>query len=183
LFAGSDWSLYWLREESQEQENGLFPNSDKLFFRQKMMEAAMQAAEAAMQEAAARDIQQRQANGIADNGSSAMGRMAQQAAEQHLMDLEASQATLPMDTVGEFAHVQQQLHLLQALQVAEMGEYGGGGSGMPPHVVQEMNLLGIDINDAESVQALLQIMAQQEQESTRPKEHYLTIAQNGTLSV
>jgi hypothetical protein len=150
-----------------------------------MMEAAMRAAEAAMQEAAARDMQQRQTNGVAASGSSVMGRIALQAAEHHLVDPEASEATLSMDTIGEDVHVQQQLNLLRALQVAEMGEYGGGGGGgtcIPPHVLQEMSLLGMDPNDAESIQALLQIMAQQEQEITRPEEHYLTIAQNGTSS-
>lgn len=144
----------------------------------------MQAAEAAMQEAAARDMQQRQTNG---GGSSSgvdntMSRLAQQAAEQHIMDLEATQVSPVMDT-GEEAHSEQQLNLLRALQAAEMGEQAGGSAaagGIPPHILQEMSMLGMDPNDPESMQALLQMMAQQEQESSRPEEHYLTIAQNGT---
>jgi hypothetical protein len=148
-----------------------------------MMEAAMQAAEAAMQEAAARDMQQRQANSVATSSGSVMGIIAQQGAEQHLMDLEASQATLSVDTMGEDVHAQQQLNLLRALQVAEMGDCYGGGGGKLSHVLQEMSLLGMDPNDAESIQTLLQIVAQQEQEHSRPEEHYLTIAQNGTSSV
>jgi hypothetical protein len=41
-------------------------------------------------------------------------------------------------------------------------------------------MMGLDPNDGE-VQSLLQMLAQQEQlqESQRPDEHYLTIAQNG----
>lgn len=148
----------------------------------KMMEAAMQAAEAAMQEAAAREMQQRQANGGGD--SSSMSRMAQKVAEQHMMDLEASQASLAMDS-GENAQVQQQLNLLRALQAAERGDHGGGGSGsgaggIPPHIIQEMSMFGVDPNDPESMQAILHMMAQQELEHARPEEHYLTIAQNGT---
>ncbi|KAG7357302.1 PAS/PAC sensor hybrid histidine kinase [Nitzschia inconspicua] len=143
-----------------------------------MMEAAMKAAEAAMQEAVARDLQRQQGNGGGDNSIS---RIAQQAAEQHMMDLEASQASLSMDTGGD-SHVEQQLNLLRALQAAEFGEQAGGlGGGIPPHVLQEMAMLGMDPNDAESMQALLHMMAQQEQENFRPEEHYLTMAQNGMI--
>ncbi|KAL3917672.1 MAG: hypothetical protein SGILL_004602 [Bacillariaceae sp.] len=73
------------------------------------------------------------------------------------------------------AQAEQQLNLLRALQAAEMGEQNG----IPPHVLQEMIQLGMDPNDPESIQAILQMMAQQEQENARPEEHYLTIAQNG----
>lgn len=142
-----------------------------------------------MQEAAARDLQQRQTNSGGGGGSSGvdntMGRFAQQAAEQHMMDLEATQASLTLDT-GEDTHSEQQLNLLRALQAAEMGEQAGGGAaagGIPPHILQEMSLLGMDPNDPESLQVLLQMMAQQEQESSRPEEHYLTIAQNGTSQI
>lgn len=143
-----------------------------------MMEAAMQAAEAAMQEAAARDMAQRLANennggGV---GDSEMSRIAQAAAEQHMADLEATNASLTMDTGGDDSQAEQ-INLLRALQAAEMGEHGG----IPPHVMQEMSLLGMDPNDPESIQAILHMMAQQEQENARPDEHYLTIAQNGKL--
>lgn len=151
-----------------------------------MMEAAMQAAEAAMQEAAARDMhhQQQQQQQQANNND--MSRIAaQQTAEQHMMDLEASSATITMDTDdvedddANSTHAEQQLNLLRALQAAEMGEQ----SGIPPQVLQEMSMLGMDPNDPESIQAILQMMAQQEQENARPEEHYLTIAQNGTSRV
>ena len=136
----------------------------------------MQAAEAAMQEAAARDMAQRQANeNSGGGGDSEMSRIAQAAAEQHMMDLEASNASLTMDTGGDDSQAEQQLNLLRALQAAEMGEHGG----IPPHVLQEMSMLGMDPNDPESIQAILHMMAQQEQENARPDEHYLTIAQNG----
>jgi hypothetical protein len=92
------------------------------------------------------------------------------------MDMESSNASLSMDTTAEDIQLEQQLGLLRALQAAEMGEHGGG---LPPHILHEMNMLGMDPNDAESMQALFQMMAQQEQENARPDEHYLTIAQNG----
>ena len=104
-----------------------------------------------------------------------MNRAAFQAAEQHMMDLEASNVSLTMDDDNNF-QLEQQLGLLRALQAAEMGDHGGG---VPPHILHEMNMLGMDPNDAESMQALFQMMAQQEQENARPDEHYLTIAQNG----
>ena len=50
-----------------------------------------------------------------------------------------------------------------------------------PNLLQEMSMMGIDPNDPESVQSLLQLLAQQEQENARPEEHYLTIAQNGMI--
>lgn len=148
-----------------------------------MMQAAQLAAEAAMQEAAARDAAAAAAaaSGNSGNGdvagSGGMNRVAFQAAEQYMMDLEASNASLTMDTTDDNLQLEQQLGLLRALQAAEMGDQGGG---VPPHILHEMNMLGMDPNDAESMQALFQMMAQQEQENARPDEHYLTIAQNGT---
>jgi hypothetical protein len=147
-----------------------------------MMQAAQLAAEAAMQEAAARDAAAAAAaasgntgNRVDVAGSGGMNRAAFQAAEQHMMDLEASNASLTMDDDNNL-QLEQQLGLLRALQAAEMGDHGGG---VPPHILHEMNMLGMDPNDAESMQALFQMMAQQEQENARPDEHYLTIAQNG----
>jgi hypothetical protein len=133
-----------------------------------------------MQEAAARDMAQRQAaaanNNKSNGGESELNRIAQAAAEQHMMDLEASQASLRMNT-GDDTHAEQQLNLLRALQAAEMGEHAG----IPPHVLHEMSMLGMDPSDPENIQAILHMMAQQEQENARPEEHYLTIAQNGTF--
>lgn len=62
----------------------------------------------------------------------------------------------------------EQLVFLQALQEAEEGEQA--------ELLQRMIELG---QDDPSVQALLQLLAQEERENARPEEHYLTIAQNG----
>ena len=94
------------------------------------MQAAQQAAEAALAEAAARD-----ANGRG---------------QQEPTDMDASSSSLGID--GE------EMRLLRAMQ--------------------EANMLGLNSND-QSMQALLQMLAQQEQENARPEEHHLTIAQNG----
>jgi hypothetical protein len=149
-----------------------------------MMHAAQLAAEAAMQEAAARDAAAARGNTSGNSpsssiGNDAMARAAQLAAEQYMMDMESSNASLSMDMGGISGHdaqLEQQMGLLRALQAAEIGDHHGG---VPAHILQEMNMMGMDPNDAESMQALLHMMAQQEQEHARPEEHYLTIAQNG----
>ncbi|KAL3937504.1 MAG: hypothetical protein SGBAC_007416, partial [Bacillariaceae sp.] len=64
----------------------------------------------------------------------------------------------------------EQLVFLQALQEAEEGEQA--------ELLQRMIELG---QDDPSVQALLQLLAQEERENARPEEHYLTIAQNGMI--
>jgi hypothetical protein len=108
-----------------------------------MMHAAQLAAEAAMQEAAARE---------ASGGG-----------QQASMDMDASSASsLGMD--GEH------MGFLKALQAAETGDQA--------HLLQDINMMGLNPND-QSVQSLLRMLAQQEQENARPDEHYLTIAQNG----
>jgi hypothetical protein len=62
----------------------------------------------------------------------------------------------------------EQLVFLQALQAAEVRGQA--------NILQDM----MDLNQSDSsMQSLLQILAQQEQENARPHEHYLTIAQNG----
>ncbi len=83
----------------------------------------------------------------------------------HLMmdNMEESIASLSMDS--------EQLGLLRALHAAEMGDHSS--------LHDSINLMGIDPNDATSMQSLLHMLAQQEQENARPEEHYLTIAQNG----
>lgn len=109
------------------------------------MQAAQLAAEAAMQEAAARE------------GNS--GR------RQATMDMDASNASLGMDS--------EQLAFLEAMQAAEMGDQA--------NLMQDINMMGLNQND-NSVQSLLHMLTQQEQENARPDEHYLTIAQNGKYS-
>lgn len=66
----------------------------------------------------------------------------------------------------------EQLVFLRALQEAEEGEQA--------ELLQRMIELG---QDDPSVQALLQLLAQEERENSRPEEHYLTIAQNGMLLI
>jgi hypothetical protein len=79
------------------------------------------------------------------------------------MDMDASNSMMDGD---------QQLAFLQALQGSDMGDQA--------NILGDINMMGLDPNDGE-VQSLLQMLAQQEQlqESQRPDEHYLTIAQNG----
>ncbi len=118
-----------------------------------MMQAAQLAAEAAMQEAA------REASS---------GRSHAQERHMHqdsLMDMDASNPNLGMDP--------DQIAFLKAMQAAEMGDQAS-----TMHELGMLGLGGAAAND--SVQSLLQMLRQQEQESHRPEEHYLTIAQNGT---
>lgn len=118
-----------------------------------------------------------------------------------MMDLDASTSSFGVDS--------EQLGLLRALQVAEgMGDEERQMSEQQqymqqqklqheqqqqhqeilevliqqnPNLLQEMSMMGIDPNDPESVQSLLHMLAQQDQENARPDEHYLTIAQNGMI--
>ena len=108
------------------------------------MQAAQQAAEEALAEAAARD-----ANG---------------GGQQEPTDMDASSSSLGID--GE------EMRLLRALHAA-------GVSWEEANIHQNINMLGLNSND-QSMQALLQMLVQQEQENARPEEHHLTIAQNGT---
>lgn len=113
----------------------------------------MQAAlEAAMEEAAARES----------------GEVGTQQYEE-----EDKRSSQHMDHSSSSSHHQhdldaEQLVFLRALQEAEEGEQA--------ELLQRMIELG---QDDPSVQALLQLLAQEERENTRPEEHYLTIAQNG----
>ena len=80
------------------------------------------------------------------------------------MDLEASSSFKDVDQLG----------FLNALRAAEIGDQAA--------LLQDINLMGLNPND-DSMQSLLQILAQQDRENARPDEHYLTIAQNGTLLI
>lgn len=72
------------------------------------------------------------------------------------------------ESVGSLSMESEQLSLLRALN-AQLGDH---------RTLQDtINMMGLNPNDA----LLLQMLAQQEQEITRPDEHYLTIAQNGKL--
>jgi hypothetical protein len=124
-----------------------------------MMQAAQLAAEAAMAEAA------REARG--GGGDSSRIEIPQQ--EQHesrhssSMDMDSSDQHLGMDP--------EQLAFLKAMQAAEMGDQA--------NMMQDLGMMGLGNSANDSVQSLLQMLAQQEQENHRPEEHYLTIAQNG----
>ena len=129
-----------------------------------MMEAAQLAAEAAIQEAA------REAANSASRGDRSSGRPQQQQDQQHhsrhhhaTMDMDASDPTIGMDP--------EQIAFLQAMQAAEMGDNAD--------MMHDLGVMGFGNSPSESVQSLLHMLAQQEQESHRPEEHYLTIAQNG----
>ena len=121
-----------------------------------MMQAAQLAAQAAMQEAAAREAGDVAAAAVADSNRG----------NQHAeMDMDASNSSLGIDA--------EQLGFLKALQAAEQSGDNAG-------VMEEMQMMGLAGNASdENMQSLLQMLAQQEQENSRPDEHYLTIAQNG----
>ena len=85
--------------------------------------------------------------------------------QQAPMDMDASSSSLAMDA-------EEQLGFLKALQEAEMG------GADQANILQDISMMGLNPND-QSVQSLLHMLAQQEQENARPDEHYLTIAQNG----
>lgn len=149
-----------------------------------MMQAAQLAAEAAMQEAAARDAA---AAAAAAGSHHSAGYHHHQQRQQHPESLpehhqqyhlqhqhqhqlyhphmtmengmDVPSASLPMDD--------EQMGLLRALQAADIS------------IHDSINMMGLDPNDASSIQALLQVLAQREEEILRPGEHYLTIAQNG----
>lgn len=93
--------------------------------------------------------------------------------EEEMMDDEERQMSEQQQYMQQqkFQHEQQQQHQ----EIMEMLIQQN------PNLLQEMSMMGIDPNDPESVQSLLQLLAQQEQENVRPEEHYLTIAQNGMI--
>lgn len=131
----------------------------------KMMQAAQLAAEAAIQEAV------REANSAGGGFMSGRGQQAQQPQHHHnpshdsSMDMDSSDANIGMDP--------EQMAFLRAMQAAEMGEHAD--------MANDVNMMGLAGGKSRtgSVQSLLQLLAQQEQENQRPDEHYLTIAQNG----
>eukprot|EP00339_Tiarina_fusa_P025426 CAMPEP_0117015574 /NCGR_PEP_ID=MMETSP0472-20121206/12418_1 /TAXON_ID=693140 ORGANISM="Tiarina fusus, Strain LIS" /NCGR_SAMPLE_ID=MMETSP0472 /ASSEMBLY_ACC=CAM_ASM_000603 /LENGTH=1296 /DNA_ID=CAMNT_0004719407 /DNA_START=215 /DNA_END=4105 /DNA_ORIENTATION=- len=97
--------------------------------------------------------------------ASGFGSDSERGDQQPEMDMDASHTSLGMDP--------EQLGFLKALQAAESGDQSG--------VVDEMHMMGLGNSNDESMQSLLQMLAQQEQENSRPDEHYLTIAQNGMI--
>ncbi|CAJ1942310.1 unnamed protein product [Cylindrotheca closterium] len=124
-----------------------------------MMQAAL---EAAMEEAAARESGV--AGGQQYHEDEEQSQQSQQSEEssQHIEHSSSSQQHHDLDA--------EQLVFLRALQDAEEGEQA--------ELLQRMIELG---QDDPSVQALLQLLAQEERENARPEEHYLTIAQNGMI--
>lgn len=120
-----------------------------------MMQAAQLAAEAAMQEAARE----------ASSGRSSQPQE-RRIHQDSIMDMDSSNPHLGMDP--------DQIAFLKAMQAAaEMGDHAS--------TMHELGMLGLGGAAAnESVQSLLHMLRQQEQDSHRPDEHYLTIAQNGT---
>jgi hypothetical protein len=116
-----------------------------------MMKAAQLAAEAAMAEAA------REEN--ASRHSQLHG------AHDSDMDLQYSDEDVGMNP--------EQIAFLRAMQAAEMGDQAS--------MLRDLGMMGMGNNANDSVQSLLQMLAQQDQELRRPEEHYLTIAQNGKL--
>ena len=115
-----------------------------------MMKAAQLAAEAAMAEAAREETASRSSS-----------------RHSHLhdsdMDLQYGDEDVGMNP--------EQIAFLRAMQAAEMNDQAS--------MLRDLGMLGIGNNANDSVQSLLQMLAQQDQELRRPEEHYLTIAQNG----
>lgn len=110
----------------------------------------------------------REARGGSGGGGRRSAERLQQHDHQHsrhssTMDMDASDASLGMDP--------EQLAFLRAMQAAEMGDQAS--------MMHDLGMMGIGNSANDSVQSLLQMLAQQEQENNRPEEHYLTIAQNG----
>eukprot|EP00980_Cylindrotheca_fusiformis_P008223 scaffold1736_cov127-Cylindrotheca_fusiformis.AAC.37 len=116
-----------------------------------MMQAAL---EAAMEEAAARD----------SVAAAAEEQYRDESDRPGLMDVSSSHS------VDNQTFDAEQIMFLQALQAAEAGDQAS--------LLQ--NMMGLNQNDP-NVQSLLQILAKQQQEVSRPSEHYLTIAQNGMI--
>lgn len=117
-----------------------------------MMKAAQLAAEAAMAEAAREESASRSSS-----------------RHSHLhdsdMDLQYGDEDVGMNP--------EQIAFLRAMQAAEMNDQAS--------MLRDLGMLGIGNNANDSVQSLLQMLAQQDQELRRPEEHYLTIAQNGMI--
>lgn len=122
------------------------------------MQAAQLAAEAAMQEAA------REASG--GGRSSSNNRRAERQHHDSEIDMDSSNTNIGMDP--------EQLSFLKAMQAAEMG----GQSNM----MSDLGVTGLGNSSNNSVQSLLKMLSQQEQDNHRPEEHYLTIAQNGKVT-
>ncbi|CAB9496104.1 Peroxide stress-activated histidine kinase [Seminavis robusta] len=151
-----------------------------------MMAAAQAAAEAALKEALEREEQeQAQMSEHYDDSShyddlggddSQMDAAAMHAAAMHAAELEMQ------DQQDQHMMDQEDLRLLQAIEMQlQAGQ-------MDMEVLEEL-LSGRAGVSPEVQQALLHMLAQQEQEqqlaaaavSNRPDEHYLTVAQNGTI--
>jgi len=171
-----------------------------------MMQAAQLAAEAAMREAVARDDAE---NGVVGNGNddedlpvmmdmmndSSSSFMTDSSAEQMLGQmglLRALESNTDFDGDGGQHQYQQQQEYQQ--RQAQHHHHGLGGRDNNNNInmlSQEMTMMGVDPNDPDSVQMFLQLLQQREQQeeherqqagmNARPKEHYMTIAQNGMI--
>jgi hypothetical protein len=124
-----------------------------------MMQAAQLAAEAAMAEAA----REASSGGGGSRSAESLHQEQHQSHHSSSMDMDASDQNLGMDP--------EQLAFLKAMQAAEMGDQA--------NMMHDLGMMGIGSASNDSVESLLQMLAQQEQENQRPEEHYLTIAQNG----
>lgn len=128
------------------------------------MQAAQMAAEAAMQEAARE----------ATSGSRSSSRHSQlHESQQSRHD---SEMDLQYDDDEEVDGLNpEQIAFLKAMQAAEMGDQA--------NLLHDLGVMGIGNHSSDSVQSLLQMLAQHDNENRRPDEHYLTIAQNGKVFV
>ena len=117
--------------------------------KKRIMEAALQAAQAAMAEAEASATYQQ-------------GRHPHDESMADLQDSDPNNMDMDMDA--------SQMALYEAMQSANMGD---------GHLMEDIDMMGLD--PSESMQ-LMQMLRQQQEEASRPDEHYLTIAaQNGTF--
>mmetsp|Transcript_10897 Transcript_10897/g.31653 ORF Transcript_10897/g.31653 Transcript_10897/m.31653 type:complete len:1397 (+) Transcript_10897:356-4546(+) len=163
-----------------------------------MMQAAQLAAEAAMREATAREEAERNANAGDVNSVGLQDQMPHLSmidmmhdsttsfmtdSSEHMMsEMSFMQAggEKYMDHDQHYQHLQQQ-HYQQQRQ-AQSYDHATDNNQM---IVREMQMMGIDPNDTESVQLFLQLVQEREeqirQQAERPEEHYMTIAQNGMI--
>jgi len=133
-----------------------------------MMQAAQLAAEAAMQEAAREESASRSSSRQPHN----MMEETHHHHHHHLPRHHHSEMDLQYDDEDSGMNPEQ-IAFLRAVQAAEMG---GQAS-----LLRDLGIMGLGNGANDNVHSLLQMMAQHDQETRRPEEHYLTIAQNGAL--
>ncbi|VEU37453.1 unnamed protein product [Pseudo-nitzschia multistriata] len=176
-----------------------------------MMQAAQFAAEAAMREAEEeRNAKAGGSNGVGHHNRAGNSNHAGFHGDSHDMSMSAmsrlsmmdgmqineSCSSLMTDVSGQMSLLQQQQdyhrynrdeqqHRYEQEQHQEQHQPYGAGLDNNQIILQEMQLMGIDPNDPESVQLFLQLLQQREepewQQPKRPDEHYMTIAQNGMI--